>query len=163
MKCVVLGGAGFLGSHLTDTLLAAGHEVRVFDRPNVTRAKTLMQSHEAEWVEGDFLNKKDLAAALAGCDLVYHLVDGIEYRVLRLANPYGEGQRPTSGQGIVTVCLEKVLRGEPIEIWGDGRVVRDYLYVGDAMEAFLKVTFYSGVHRVFNIGSGQGKSVLEVL
>ena len=55
------------------------------------------------------------------------------------------------------------LRGEPIEIWGDGRVVRDYLYVGDAMEAFLKVTAYTGAHRVFNIGSGEGQSVLEVL
>ena len=249
MKCVVLGGAGFLGSHLTDALLAAGYEVRVFDRPNVTRAKAVTQSHEVEWVEGDFLNKKDLAAALAGCDIVYHLVsttlpktsndnrlydletnvagtltllelvkasrppmkivfvssggtiygiprevpikeshptdpicaygiaklaiekylhlyhvlDGIEYRVLRLANPYGEGQRTTSGQGIVTVCLDKVLRGEPIEIWGDGRVVRDYLYVGDAMQAFIKVTLYSGPHRVFNIGSGEGKSILEVL
>ena len=74
MKCVVLGGAGFLGSHLTDTLLAAGHEVRVFDRPNVMLAKTLTRSHEVEWVEGDFLNKKDLAAALSGCDVVYHLV-----------------------------------------------------------------------------------------
>jgi UDP-glucose 4-epimerase len=249
MKCVVLGGAGFLGSHLTDTLIAVGHEVRVFDRPNVVQAKTLTHSHVVEWVEGDFLNKKDLATALAGCDVVYHLVsttlpktsndnrlydletnvagtltllelvkasrlptkvifvssggtvygiprevpikethptdpicaygigklaiekylhlyhvlDGIEYRVLRLANPYGEGQRTTSGQGIVTTCLDKVLRGEPIEIWGDGRVVRDYLYVGDAMEAFLKVSAYTGAHRVFNIGSGEGQSVLDVL
>jgi len=41
--------------------------------------------------------------------------------------------------------------------------VRDYVYVRDAMEAFLKVTAYAGSRRVFNIGSGQGQSVLEVL
>jgi len=83
---------------------------------------------------------------------LYHVLDGIEYRVLRLANPYGEGQRPTSGRARHGVPRQG-LAGERIEIWGDGRVVRDYLYVGDAMEAFLKVTFYSGVHRVFNIAA----------
>ena len=49
--------------------------------------------------------------------------------VLRLANPFGERQRVTGAQGAVAVFLDKALKGETIEIWGDGSVVRDYIYI----------------------------------
>ena len=61
---------------------------------------------------------------------------GCEYCVLRLANPFGERQRSDASQGAVAVFLDKALRGEEITVWGDGSVVRDYVYVGDVARAF---------------------------
>jgi UDP-glucose 4-epimerase len=93
---------------------------------------------------------------------VYHHLHGLPYLVLRLSNPFGPWQRPGRGQGVVPTMLQRALRGEPMEIWGDGAVVRDFLYVEDAVDAMLAATSYSGPHRVFNVGSGVGRSVGEV-
>jgi UDP-glucose 4-epimerase len=94
---------------------------------------------------------------------LYSRLHGIDYCILRMSNPYGEGQRPNAAQGAVTVFLDKALRGEDIEVWGDGSVVRDYVYVRDAATAFGLATRYKGWPRVFNIGSGQGVSLNELL
>jgi UDP-glucose 4-epimerase len=59
--------------------------------------------------------------------------------------------------------LGKVLRGEPIEIWGDGEVVRDYLHVNDLVQGLLKLIDSNQKNEVFNIGSGIGQSVNQVL
>ena len=83
--------------------------------------------------------------------------------ILRVANPFGPYQSPTRRQGLVSALIDTVLAGRPAEIWGDGQVVRDYLYVGDVADAMLAAALYEGPHRVFNIGSGQGRSVLAVL
>jgi UDP-glucose 4-epimerase len=66
-------------------------------------------------------------------------------------------------QGAVAVFLERVLRGEPIQVWGDGSVVRDYVYVGDIVQAFLKALAYDGEHKLFNIGSGTGVSINRLI
>lgn len=74
MKCVIFGGAGFIGSHIADALVANGHDVRVFDHPNIdTRNLTSILS-QIEVVSGDFFNEKDLAPALSGAEIVVHLV-----------------------------------------------------------------------------------------
>lgn len=89
---------------------------------------------------------------------------GLDYRILRIANPYGERQRVDRAQGVVAVFLYKMLSGEPIEIWGDGSVVRDYIYVGDVARAFyLAMQIEDGSERIFNIGSGQGISLQEIV
>ena len=93
---------------------------------------------------------------------VYHHLHGLPYVVLRLANPFGPWQRPGRGQGVVATLLQRALRGEPLEIWGDGEVVRDFLYVEDAVAALLAAAPYEGTHRVFNVGSGIGRSIREV-
>jgi len=72
--CLVLGGAGFIGSHLTHALARAGHRVRAFDRPHVDSLAELAGRGDCEIVTGDFLNPKDLALALAGSEIVFHLV-----------------------------------------------------------------------------------------
>jgi len=87
----------------------------------------------------------------------------LDYIVLRLSNPFGEYQRATASQGAVAVFLGKAMRGESIEIWGDGSVERDYLYVGDVINAMLAAIRYEGLERVFNIASGQGRSLLNVI
>ena len=52
--------------------------------------------------------------------------------------------------------MYRALRREPIEIWGDGSVIRDYIYIDDVAEAFAQAVHYSGPKSVFNIGSGVG-------
>jgi UDP-glucose 4-epimerase len=95
--------------------------------------------------------------------LLFQGLYGIKSIILRVANPYGERQRSETAQGAVGVFLSKALRREPIEIWGDGSVIRDYVYVGDVADAFAKAVNYDGEMSVFNIGSGAGKSLNEVL
>lgn len=248
MKCLVLGGGGFLGSHLSEALLAQGYAVRIFDRPNLRRFKSFQSDSGLEWFEGDFINREHVAQAVCGCDVIYHLVSttlprssnenpaydvetnvigtlhlleaarkfgirkfifvssggtiygipqetpikethptepicsygigklaiekylnlfrllhGMDYCVLRLANPFGERQRIAAEQGAVSVFLDKALRNEEIAIWGDGSVVRDYFYVGDAVSAMTKALAYKGSAGVFNIGSGTGQSLNQIL
>jgi UDP-glucose 4-epimerase len=94
---------------------------------------------------------------------LYRSLYGLDYCVLRLANPFGERQRPEASQGAVAVFLDKALRGEEIVIWGDGSAVRDYVYVADVARAFCQAARYTGTPRIFNIGSGQGLSVNDLI
>lgn len=251
--CLVLGGRGFIGSHLVDALLAAGHRVRCFDRPNV---KPLGEDFLAnanfassfQLVEGDLSSDSDIAHALEGCDVCFHLISttlpqssnadpvfdvesnlvgtlrllkraveakvdkvvfassggtvygvpqsvpidethptdpicsygiaklaiekylrlfhelhGLNYTVLRLANPFGERQRINASQGAVAVFVGKALRGETIDIWGDGTVVRDYIYIADVVAALLTAMTHDNAGGVFNIGSGRGLSLNDIL
>ncbi len=59
--------------------------------------------------------------------------------------------------------MHHALKHEPIEIWGDGSVVRDYVYIGDVVSAFVKTIEYTGAVRTFNIGSGRGVSLNELI
>jgi UDP-glucose 4-epimerase len=95
--------------------------------------------------------------------LMYQQLHGIRATILRVANPYGERQRIETAQGAVGVFLSRALRGEPLEIWGDGSVTRDYVYVGDVAEAFAKAVQYQGRLSVFNISAGLGTTLLELI
>lgn len=88
---------------------------------------------------------------------------GIKAVTLRVANPYGERQRIETAQGAVGVFLHHAIKNIPIEIWGDGSVRRDYIYIADVAEAFLQAVKYEGSHSVFNISSGQGTSLNELI
>ncbi len=94
---------------------------------------------------------------------LYQHLYGLRYQVLRIANPYGPGQSPFRPQGVVAVMLHAALRGEPLEIWGTGEVVRDFVHVDDVAAAFLAAAMYEGPHRVMNVGSSHGRSLNEVL
>ncbi|WP_108470438.1 NAD-dependent epimerase/dehydratase family protein [Rhodanobacter thiooxydans] len=95
--------------------------------------------------------------------LMYQRMHGLKAVILRVANPFGERQRVETAQGAVGVFLHKALRNEVIDIWGDGTVTRDYIYIGDVAEAFARAVGYDGTHSVFNVSSGQGTSLNELL
>lgn len=97
---------------------------------------------------------------------LFHRIHGLEYAVARLSNPYGERQNPEAKQGAVAVFLGNLLNGKPITIWGDGEVVRDYIYIGDAVSALVKLAHYqaqANAPRLFNIGAGAGISLNQLV
>jgi UDP-glucose 4-epimerase len=93
---------------------------------------------------------------------LYAYLGGPKAVSLRVANPYGPFQSPFRRQGLVPALIETVLAGRKVEIWGDGRVVRDFLYVDDVAEAMVLAALYDGPETVLNVGSGVGRSVREV-
>jgi UDP-glucose 4-epimerase len=88
---------------------------------------------------------------------------GLDYRVARVANVYGERQTIHGHQGLVGTVLERMMTGQSIDIYGDGETVRDYVYVADAVAALLLLAKADTPSRVFNVGSGNGASVLEII
>ena len=67
----------------------------------------------------------------------------------------GERQRVKTAQGAVTTFINRVIGNQPIEIWGDGSIIRDYIYISDVAEAVVRAIDYDGEKSVFNIASGR--------
>lgn len=248
-RCLVLGGAGFIGSHLVDALVEMGHDVSVFDLPNCNKSNVFHHIGRIKIIEGDFTNEADLRPAVPGIDYIFHLVGttlpqssndnpfydvesnvigtlrllrlaveagvkkvvfissggtvyglpektpipethptsplcsygitklaiekylylfhhlyGLDYVVLRVSNCYGERQQSAGAQqGVVSVFMNLLKRDKPITIWGDGSVVRDFVYVKDVARAFLLALTSTSQHKVFNVGSGVGTSLNQML
>ena len=83
MEIIVLGGSGFLGSHVADQLTLAGHEVRIFD------------SSESPWIRsdqtmliGDLMDKTALYKAIQGCDIVYNFAAIADLDEARSRDPF---------------------------------------------------------------------------
>lgn len=93
---------------------------------------------------------------------MFHHLQRLPYCVLRVANPFGPRQRPEAAQGVVTTFVARILKNEELSIWGDGSVVRDYLYVSDAIEA-MSLAARSSYCGILNVGGGNRLSVNEVI
>ena len=89
--------------------------------------------------------------------------NGLDYVVLRYGNPYGIGQDPFRKFGVVAAFLGYVAKGKPLQMWGDGKVIRDFIYVDDAIEGTFRAFQYKGKERVFNLGSNRGTSVNKLV
>jgi len=90
----------------------------------------------------------------------------LESIILRPGNAYGPGQDPRRGQSAATVFAYRAFRNEPITIWGDGSATRDLLYVDDLVDAIVRVLAHdpgADGPRVFNVGTGQGTSLRELV
>ena len=94
---------------------------------------------------------------------LYRYMYNLDYRIIRLANPYGPYQRPNGVLGAVTTFTYKALMGEEICVYGDGSVVRDYIYIDDAIRAIIKIVNGENKYRTFNLGCGYGTSINQVL
>ena len=94
---------------------------------------------------------------------LYNYMYGLDYRIIRLANPYGPYQRPNGVLGAVTTFTYKALKGEEILVYGDGSVVRDFIYIDDAVRGIQKIVEGTDKHHTFNLGCGYGTSIIQVL
>jgi UDP-glucose 4-epimerase len=243
-KALLVGGNGFIGSHLADALLERGWRVAILDRAMERYRKPLSR---VEYLIGSYADDELLAKALQGVTTVFHLASttlpktsndnpvydidsnvigsvklleacvkmsvrkcvflstggiiygrptvlpvneshatdpdcsygitklaiekylalfnklyGLDYVILRPSNPYGPRQDPLGAQGVIAVFLGKLLAGEPIEIWGDGSIVRDYVHVRDLAEGICAAAVRPTSSRIFNLGMGVGYSLREL-
>jgi UDP-glucose 4-epimerase len=252
MEALVTGGAGFIGSHLVDALLARGDRVVVIDDLSTGRRENL----EGAVANGAVLLEADITDAAAVNDafeahrpeVVFHLAAQIDVRrsvsepvfdlgvnvagtvnlleaarqtharrfilastggavygegagrplpldeqaecrpdapygqskyaaegylslygrlyglsavALRLGNVYGSRQDPLGEAGVVAIFCGALLGGGTARVFGDGHQTRDYVYVGDVVEAFLAGAG-SDAQGTYNIGTGVETSVLEL-
>lgn len=247
-KILLLGGCGFIGSHLADVLLNKGYQVILFDRKNINLKNVIHLKGKIDLIEGDFLNEIDLRKAIKGMDYIVHLVyttlpftsidniiydietnvigsikllnlmrenknqkiifissggtvygkaiklpmdeyhmtnpissygitklviekylflfkhiSNINYLILRLSNLYGERYDIRKSQGIINVFLNKIKNDEDITIYGDGNNIRDYIYIKDFCEAFIRLIDRDINNEILNIGSGIGYSINDVV
>ena len=244
MEILVLGGSGFIGSHVVDELLSKGHTIRIFGRsPEKYRPPIL----EIKYYVGNFTDTSLLAEALHGVDAVIHLIStnvpstsnldpvadiqnnlensvrlfqlmvkmnvrrilflssggtvygvpsslpvteshqldpicsygivkvaiekylgmfqrlyGLQPIILRPSNPYGPRQGHQGVQGAIATFMYKIICGEKITIWGDGSVVRDYIYISD-LAKLCRICIESDKCGTYNAGSGTGSTLLEIL
>lgn len=248
MTVLVLGGAGFIGSSVVETLLKNGFNVKVFEREGAIPYRLFNKKDHIEWFTGDFTNKEDLLKSMDGCSSIIHLISttvpglsnenpihdietnliptvrlletmkeknikkiifsssgGTVYGepiyspidekhptnpivsygivklaiekyilmfskiykldpiILRISNPFGDNQNIKKNQGLIGVLKKCIIDDEFFCIWGDGKNIRDYIHIDDVANAFLKSVYYQGDQKIFNISSGIGYSINDVI
>src|ERR1051325_7479481 len=94
---------------------------------------------------------------------LFRILEDLDSIVLRVSNMYGEFQNLERPLGAVAHFTHRAANGQPIEIWGDGTIRRDYIHVDDVVSAVLRSVPYQGKERVFNIGSGRSVSLNELI
>ena len=95
--------------------------------------------------------------------LLENRISGLEYTILRPSNPYGKGQNLYGRQGLIAVILGNIVQNKPVQIWGDGTIVRDYIYIDDLTNAISSLLGVNHSNHIYNIGSGEGYSINEIL
>jgi UDP-glucose 4-epimerase len=100
--------------------------------------------------------------------LLYRRLWEVDARIVRLSNPFGPGQDVNGQLGAASIFAARALLGKKIQIWGDGSAIRDYIYIDDAISGLLATMLapterFKGLDPVFNIGSGKGVSLGELI
>lgn len=94
---------------------------------------------------------------------MFNRLSGLPVTILRPANAYGPAQRPFTGQGFVATAMGRIIRREPVTIFGDVGTVRDYIHVRDVAAGIVSALQSGHPGEVYNVGSGVGRSNLEVI
>ncbi len=94
---------------------------------------------------------------------MYSNLNKMNYLIVRPSNPYGRHQNIFGKQGIIAVALGRIIKNEPLIIWGDGKIIRDYIYIDDLCNALYLLIKNEKWNQVYNIGSGIGVSINELL
>ena len=92
---------------------------------------------------------------------LYRMAHGLDYTILRYPNVYGPRQNPHGEAGVNAIFIGLLCDGKRPTIYGDGEQVRDYLYVGDVVEA-NELALEKGSGEIVNLGWGKGISVNEI-
>lgn len=97
---------------------------------------------------------------------MYNKLYGMENISLRISNPFGRWQNPSSGVGAITAFAKRIKDDEKLMLFGNGEIVRDFIDVEEVAEAFYLATkwnFDKNVVPIFNVGSGQGLSIKQAI
>ena len=117
------------------------------------------EKHPIRPVDVNGINK----LAGEGYHLLYSQVHGIRASVLRLTNTYGPGMRVKDArQTFLGIWVRQLIEGQPIRVFGDGMQLRDFNYVGDAVDALLMAMDDKAVGRVYNLGSDEVVSLKDL-
>lgn len=98
----------------------------------------------------------------------YARIHGLDYIALRFANVFGPRQDPHGEAGVVAIFCQRLLKGTPLTVFGDGGQTRDYVYVGDVARAHVLASALPTIpagrvdDRAFNLGTGRETSVIEL-
>jgi UDP-glucose 4-epimerase len=148
----VLEGARAAGARVV--LAASGGtlygEARAEDLP-------VRESHEQRPLSCYGVSKKSAVDYL----FAYRELHAVEFCALALANVYGPRQDPNGEAGVVAIFADRLLRGEPVTIYGDGEQTRDFVYVDDVVDAFVRASTRGG-GLLLNIGTGGEISINEL-
>src|SRR5271163_1592698 len=93
--------------------------------------------------------------------VAYRELHSLEFAALALANVYGPRQDPHGEAGVVAIFAERLLRGQEVTIFGDGEQTRDFVFVDDVVDAFVRGATRGG-GLVLNVGTGRELSVNEL-
>lgn len=149
--------------HLLEAIKEAGIKRMIF----ASSGGTVYGEHEGECHVEDVLHPKCSYGVLKRVieDYLdfYNTYSGLSCISARIGNPYGMGQDIRKPQGVIPIFIRNLLKGNPITIWGDGNTKRDYIYLDDLSNALALLAEYSGNITTFNIGSGTGYSLNEII
>ncbi|KAA8815639.1 epimerase [Bifidobacterium rousetti] len=87
----------------------------------------------------------------------------MQYQIIRLSNPYGPGQNPHGPLGLITKLVYQATNHDTIHIFGDGSVVRDFIYIDDAIQGIIDIIERGERNSIYNLGRGTGVSVSDVI
>ncbi|ABC29060.1 Nucleoside-diphosphate-sugar epimerase [Hahella chejuensis KCTC 2396] len=94
---------------------------------------------------------------------LYNVQKNLPFIVARPGNAYGPGQKPFRGQGFVATAFASALKGEVLNIFGDGSVVRDYIHARDLADALVAILRFGKLGEAYNIGTSNGVALHTLL
>mgnify|MGYP000281752095 CR=1 FL=1 len=94
---------------------------------------------------------------------LYNMHYGLDYKIVRLSNPYGPGQSLDGRQGLIAIAINALLFNKPLLLRGDGEDVRDFIYIENVLQVLLALPYANFAEPIINVSSGEGYSINRVL